>query len=270
MLCSANRRPHCPICCSLYCSGIPVHVLGNPAMQLAAQQLVAQRLVQQQMMAGGQIRPGMQMMPAQMLAQMQQAQQAAMQQRMSAAAGAGAAAGGKKGSAGKKRGGRGAAAAAAPSAAAMFAAAAQQRARPADPSADPGGAFGWADVCVCLRACLPACMHAGMHACMRACVRVVASATFMAPAALCTQPCTLMPYRHPWSTHPLTPALPCAAGKVVWAKVSSFPWWPAKTMDPQVWRLWVAVTVVVGLWRGVGACLCRASLLIGRGASWLG
>ena len=62
------------------CSGIPVHVLGNPGMQLAAQQLVAQRLMQQQMMSG-QLRP---VMPAQMLA-LQQAQQAQLQQRLTAA-----------------------------------------------------------------------------------------------------------------------------------------------------------------------------------------
>ena len=107
------------------CSGIPVHVLGNPGMQLAAQQLVAQRLMQQQMMSG-QLRP---VMPAQMLA-LQQAQQAQLQQRLTAA---GAAAGAAKkggGGGGKKRGPR-AAAAAAPPAQPIYAPA--PAARPANP-----------------------------------------------------------------------------------------------------------------------------------------
>ncbi|PRW58326.1 histone-lysine N-methyltransferase Mes-4 [Chlorella sorokiniana] len=127
-------------------SGMPAHVLANPAMALAAQQLVAQRLLQQQMMGGG-VRP---MLPAQMLAL--QAQQAQMQQRMAAAAAPAPAA--KKGAAGstRKRGRAAAATAAAPAAAA--------HAGMAVSGADPGG-------------------------------------------------------------------------KVVWAKVGSSPWWPAKTLDPQ-------------------------------------
>lgn len=133
---------HCPAAAAPYRtrSGIPVHVLGNPAMQLAAQQLVAQRLVQQQLMAQGQARPGgaVPMLPQQMLA-LQQAQQAALQQRLAAAAAAAPPAAAKKGGGTRKRGAR-AAAAAAPSAAAMFAAAAaQQPVRGANPYADPGG-----------------------------------------------------------------------------------------------------------------------------------
>ena len=137
-------------------TGIPVHVLGNPGMQLAAQQLVAQRLMQQQMMSG-QLRP---VMPAQMLA-LQQAQQAQLQQRLAAA---GAAAGASKkggGGGGKKRGPR-AAAAAAPPAQPIYAPA--PAARPANPYADPGGVLG----------CL-------LHVC---CAALAAAVSLASPAAL--------------------------------------------------------------------------------------
>jgi hypothetical protein len=105
------------------CSGIPVHVLGNPGMHMAAQQLVAQRLMQQQMLSG-QLRPTMQ-------------PQAAVPQQRGAGRGGAAA---KKGG-GKKRGRGGAVAAPPPPAAAAVAAFAMpaQMARPADPYADPGG-----------------------------------------------------------------------------------------------------------------------------------
>ncbi|KAI3433933.1 hypothetical protein D9Q98_003735 [Chlorella vulgaris] len=111
-------------------SGIPVHVLGNPGMHMAAQQLVAQRLMQQQMLSG-QLRPTMQ-------------PQAAVPQQRGAGRGGAAA---KKGG-GKKRGRGGAVAAPPPPAAAAVAAFAMpaQMARPADPYADPGGKLVWAKV----------------------------------------------------------------------------------------------------------------------------
>lgn len=111
------------------CSGMPAHVLANPAMALAAQQLVAQRLLQQQMIGGG-VRP---MMPAQMLAL--QAQQAQLQ-RMAAAAAPAPAAVAKKGAAGgtRKRGRAAAAPAAAPAAAAHGGMAVAS-------GVDPGGAL---------------------------------------------------------------------------------------------------------------------------------
>jgi hypothetical protein len=111
-------------------SGIPVHVLNNPGMQLAAQQLVAQRLMQQQLLSG-QLRP---VLPAQVLA-MQQAQ---LQQRLAASGAAAAPSTAKKGGGGgRRRGGRGSGAAAAAAAPAYVA---PVQAQPANPFADPGGA----------------------------------------------------------------------------------------------------------------------------------
>lgn len=41
----------------------------------------------------------------------------------------------------------------------------------------------------------------------------------------------------PFCPHPPPNPFPATrhapAGRVVWAKVGSYPWWPAKTLDPQ-------------------------------------
>lgn len=172
---------------------MPAHVLANPAMALAAQQLVAQRLLQQQMLSGA-VRP---MMPAQMMAL--QAQQAQLQQRMAAAAAPPSAA--KKGAGSTRKRGRAAAAAAA----APAAAAAVPGGMVIAAGGDPGGAL------------TPGC---GRELRRDLLFSLTSRRRRAGPGH--ALPTTLPPL-------PLAPR----AGKVVWAKVGSYPWWPAKTLDPQ-------------------------------------